>query len=373
MTALVVLAGIADVLLLAFTVWCLKQSRGPSASLRLRIFTALAVATLVGAFATGLYAVLSDGSTIGFQARLARVVPKAFVLSSMLLPLAAAAAAIAGKRLARSVEELADAATKIAGGERTANLPHGSGGEAQRLARALASMRRELEAKPYAAAFLRDAWHDLKTPVAALRATLEVLEDDADLDPNEARHFLGNMRRATDQLECRLLDLVTLARYETAALGPSNATSMSTVVTQAMARIEPLARAKSVSMGARARNPRMPALLARDRLRCDPAALARALDNLLENAVVATPGGAIQIAVDDTARDAVIVDIVNEPSSIPLDMRSRLFERAATSQRRGGSGLGLAIVRAAVEAHGGRIRFMEMGPPRVRVRIELPR
>ena len=51
-------------------------------------------------------------------------------------------------------------------------------------------------------------------------------------------------------------------------------------------------------------------------------------------------------------------------------MRRDLFERGAHAH---GSGLGLAIVRAAVEAHGGRVRFVEMGPPRVRVRLELPR
>jgi signal transduction histidine kinase len=54
-------------------------------------------------------------------------------------------------------------------------------------------------------------------------------------------------------------------------------------------------------------------------------------------------------------------------------VRRHLFERAVTSDGHKGSGLGLAIARAAVEAHGGRVRFVELGPPRVRVRIELPR
>jgi signal transduction histidine kinase len=77
----------------------------------------------------------------------------------------------------------------------------------------------------------------------------------------------------------------------------------------------------------------------------------------------------VDIAVKGEPK-AVVVDVVNEPSEIASCVRDRLFERATTSR---GSGLGLAIARAAIEAHGGRVRFVEMGPPRVRVRIELPR
>jgi signal transduction histidine kinase len=101
--------------------------------------------------------------------------------------------------------------------------------------------------------------------------------------------------------------------------------------------------------------------------------LSRAIGNLLENAVVAAPGGRVDIDVQGRGRDALVVDVCNEPSTVPPEVRARLFERASTARTRGGSGLGLAIARAAIEAHGGRIRFVELGPPRVRVRLELPR
>lgn len=371
MTGLALVTGVADAGLLGFTVFCLQRSRRRGASLRLRIFAAMAFSTLFGALVTGAFAVFAD-RTIGFEERAARVLPKAFLLSVTLLPIAAAAAAVVGRRLARSMEELTDAATRIADGHRVARLPRGNGGEAQRLARALTSMRRELEGMPYAAAFLRDAWHDLKTPVAALRATLEILEDDAFDDPRAARNFLKNFRKSTDQLDRRLADLVTLARYETAAIDASEPTSMRVVVDSAMARIEPLAEAKGVLL-ARVRRSSGGEERATDALRCNPDALTRALGNLLENAVHATPGGSIKVAVDDDARDTIVVDVINEPSEVPLDVRLNLFERCMTSRKSAGSGLGLAIVRAAVEAHGGQIRFVEMGPPRVHVRIELPR
>lgn len=336
-------------------------------SLRLRIFIALAAATMCGALATGLYAVFADANALGFTARLAKVTPKALALAALLLPAAALAAAYVGGRLSRPIEDLTEAATRIAEGHRTTTLPRGEGDEMRRLARALVSMRRELEGKPYAAAFLRDAWHDLKTPVAALQATLEVLDDDAFDDPAAARHFLVNLRRSTDQLERTLEDLVTLARFETASLSPDERTSMGNLVQDALERIEPLAEATNVAVssgGGRGEG---------DHLRCDSAAIGRALGNLLENAVTATPGGKVDIAVDVGGRDTIVVDVVNEPASVPPDARRRLFERAPKSKSGRGSGLGLAMVRAAVEAHGGTIRFLEMGPPRVRVRLELPR
>ncbi|CAN5925353.1 HAMP domain-containing sensor histidine kinase [soil metagenome] len=340
-----------------------------STSLRLRLFLALAAATMAGALATGLYAVFADVDHLGFVARLSKVTPKALALAALLLPAAAAGAAFVGRHLARPIEQLTEAATRIAEGHRSTALPRGEGDEMRRLARALVSMRRELEGKPYAAAFLRDAWHDLKTPVAALQATLEVLDDDAFDDPVAARGFLVNLRRSTDQLERTLADLVTLARFETASLRPDEPASMRELVHDAVERSLPLAEATKVHLsGPGARD-----ASARDRLRCDPSAIGRALANLLENAVSATPGGSVEIAVDVHDRDTIIVDVVNEPAHVPHEARGRLFERAPKSRAGRGSGLGLAMVRAAVEAHGGTIRFLELGPPRVRVRLELPR
>ncbi len=380
MRALLAVAALMDVAVVALTVQRAVRSWRRGFSLRLRLFLALAAATLTGALATGLYATAVDAETLGFAARFARVLPKGFVLASALLPLLAVAASWAGARLARPVEELSEAAARIAEGEPGAGgtLRSGRGAEAQKLARALTSMRREIADRPYAAAFLRDAWHDLKTPVAAITATLEVLEDGALEDRAAARRFLGNLRRSADQLDRRLQDLVTLARFETSALRVAEPTDLSALVESAVEALRPLAEARDVRLSlasVHSKDAQVPA---------DDAALSRAVGNLLENGIRASPGGTVSVRVEIVAGGrAVAIEVANEPASIPVGLRSRLFERAALAARPesdgtddgrgGGSGLGLAIARAAVEAHGGSIRFVELGPPRVAVRIELPR
>jgi signal transduction histidine kinase len=334
-------------------------------SLRFRLFVALAASTLAGALATGLYATAVDAETLGFAARLLRVAPKGLALASVLVPVAALVSAWIGGRLARSVEELSLAASRIAEGERSARVPPGDGNEARRLSRALVALRREVADKPYAAAALRDAWHDLKTPLAAICATLEVLEDGAVDDPAVARSFLENLRRSTAQLEARLEEVVTLARFETSALDAARPTGLRDLIGGAMHAMEPLASALHVEL--------QTGPLSDGRICCDEVALARALANLLENAVEASPGGFVRVDIDDRSARSLRVDVTNGPGEVPIELRGRLFERAATSGKAGGSGLGLAIARAAVEAHGGTVSFLELGPPRVAVRIELPR
>jgi two-component system sensor histidine kinase CreC len=371
----VVLAAVADVALFALVFVRLWRSRGRGVSTRMRLFGALASSVLLGALTTGLYAVAVDVRTIGFVPRLSSVAPKAFVLASGLLAVAAAVAAIAGRRLARSAEQLADAAGRIAEGQRWAPLPRTSNGEARRIARALVTLRGEVANRPYAAAFLRDAWHDLKTPLAAIRATLEVLEDGALDDPEAGRRFVANLSRSARELDRRLADLVTLARMETASLDREAPAPVEDLIARAIVQVAPLAAARGVALNEASRAGHR----AGTEVRCDALAIGRALANLLENAVDASPGGAVSVSVDAEAKDAVLVDVVNEPAAVPREMRGHLFERAVTAGRpgregkRNGSGLGLAIARAAIEAHGGRVSFVELGPPRVRVRVELPR
>jgi two-component system, OmpR family, sensor histidine kinase CreC len=333
-------------------------------SLRRRLFLALSGAALVGAFATGLFAVLVDPAAIGFAARVLSVAPKAVLLALGMVPPLLLAAHSLGKTLARPVEDVSDAALRIAQGD--APSPRGFHGvEARRIGLALASLRREVERQPRAAASLRDACHDLKNPLAALRASLEILEEGG-LSTEEATRFLASASRATRELERQLDARFTLARFESAALRPASSVSVQRLVEEAIREARPFADAQGVRLETALKGPsaRGQSLL------CDPTAVGRALTNLVHNACAATPRGAVSIVCDDRAPDSVVVDVLNEPAAVPRESRDRLFARGASPR---GTGLGLAIARAAVEAHGGKLTFVEWGPPRVRVRVELPR
>jgi signal transduction histidine kinase len=364
MTALLAVIAV-DAGFVFFVTQRLVRAQRTGMSLRMRLFGALSAAAIIGALITGLAAVGDDLMSGGGEHVVLRIAPKALIIASILVVLAAGAAAVVGRILAQPIEILIEAAKRIAEGERNAPLPHAGPREALDLARALTSMRRELEGRPYAAAFLRSAWHDLKTPVAAIRATTELLEDGALDEPEVARRFISNLRHSADQLERTLHDLVTLSRYETATLAPQESTAIGELVAAALERVRSLAEATHVALEVEPRGDPGP------RVRGDARALARAVGNLLENAVQASPGGVVRLAASRSGAHAV-VEITNAPGEVPSLIRPRLFEGAVTARRPGGSGLGLAIARAAVEAHGGRIRFLEFGPPKVRVRVDLP-
>ncbi|RYE94372.1 MAG: HAMP domain-containing protein, partial [Myxococcales bacterium] len=136
-----VIAGcaLADVLLVVVMAQRVRRARVEGASLRMRIFAALAIATLTGAFLTGTYVVAEEAWLTGVLPVAERIAPKAFVVGSVLLWLSAAGSSAVGRAMARSIEEITEAAGRIAEGELGAHLPRGQGLEARRLSKALAS------------------------------------------------------------------------------------------------------------------------------------------------------------------------------------------------------------------------------------------
>jgi two-component system, OmpR family, sensor histidine kinase CreC len=362
--AAVVVAALVDGLVGWSLFTRLARAHREGFSLRLRLFAALGGAAMVGALATGVYAVLVEPSAIGFAARLLSVAPKAFVLASGMFPALAFGTLKLGRVLAKPVEEITEVAVRVAQGE---SPGHGRprGMEARRIGLALASLDREVRSRPMTAATLRDAWHDMKNPLAAVRASLELLEEGG-LAPEDTARFLFNASAAAEELERQLEGLTTLGRFESGALHAPVSAPVGAIVRSVMERARPLAEARGTLLRVEHTSKKA----TRDRIPCDPGALARALANLVHNACVATPHGAVTITCDDTAPDSVVVDVANEPAAFPRAARERMFTRAASHT---GTGLGLAIARAAVEAQGGSVTFMEWGPPRVRVRLQMPR
>src|SRR5205823_11604117 len=106
------------------------------------------------------------------------------------------------------------AAGRVAAGERQAPLPEPRGREVRALTKALESMRRELEERHALETFVADLSHELKNPVAAIRASAEVLTEGAADEPETARRFARRIQESSDKLQQLTQDLLSLARLE---------------------------------------------------------------------------------------------------------------------------------------------------------------
>ncbi|HMJ10206.1 MAG TPA: ATP-binding protein [Polyangiaceae bacterium] len=298
--------------------------------------------------------------TVVMRAMLEDFAPTVLVISLVLGAAAAIAAAWIGRAIAAPIERLSEFSERLSTGERLAAPPLGSGREVTRLVRSIDSMRRQLEGRPFVETFAADLSHELKNPVAAIRASAEVLEESALEEPEQARRFVARIREATERIERLLGDLLSLARIE--ARGAED--------------FEP------VDLGKLARSSVEAQHEARDRVRLhtegdarvrgDPSWIARAINNLLDNALVhAEPGSPVRVNVSRYKGGVVLS--VQSRGEISKHVRQRLFRRFVTTRaNKGGSGLGLAIVRAVAEAHGGRVELTSAGPPDVEFWLWFP-
>jgi signal transduction histidine kinase len=286
--------------------------------------------------------------------------PVVVVISLVLGAAAAIAAALIGRAIARPIEGLSAFAERVSAGERVAAPPPPVGREVARLTRSIDSMRRQLEGRPFVETFAADLSHELKNPVAAIRASAEVLEEGAIDEPEEARRFVARIRESTLRIERLLGDLLSLARIEARGVETLDSVELGEIARVATDSLgENESRVQIQSDGD-------------TRVRGDESWLGRAIGNLLDNALFhSEPDEKVFLSVRREEGEVVIR--VKNQGVVPKHVRTRLFRRFVTTRAdRGGSGLGLAIVRAVAEAHGGRAELSEPGPPEVEFRIVLP-
>jgi len=204
------------------------------------------------------------------------------------------------------------------------------------------------------------AWvsHDLRTPLAGLRAMAEALEDRIIADPPTVAEYHRRIRVETDRMTQLVDDLFELSRINAGALRlVPTSVPLREVVSDALAGIAPLAARRRIHLVAA--DSGWPVVRAGER------EIARVVSNLLVNSVRYTPeDGTVQIAAGQE-RGGVWLAVSDTCGGIPDADLDRVFdvafrgERArtpGTSGAGGGGGLGLAIVRGLVEAHGGRVQ-----------------
>jgi signal transduction histidine kinase len=218
--------------------------------------------------------------------------------------------------------------------------------------RALEASRRELV-----------AWvsHDLRTPLAGLRAMAEALEDKVVIDPREVSQYHSQIRREVDRLTLMIDDLFELSRIHAGALRLSKRmVGLEDLVAEVVASAEPVARHKGVRLtGAAVRG--MPVFV-------DSAEMGRALRNLVTNAIRHTPSDGGVDVLAEVQSGLACVSVSDACGGIPPDDLPRVFdvafrgESARTPGPQEGAGLGLSIARGIVEAHSGQIAVRNAGP-----------
>lgn len=213
------------------------------------------------------------------------------------------------------------------------------------------------------------AWvsHDLRTPLAGIRAMAEALEDGVAEDPPR---YLARMIADVGRMSGMLDDLLALSRIHSGSLALSmQRASLADLVSEGLAAARPLASAGHVELAGRAKGP-VPALV-------DPRELSRALGNLVVNAIRHTPPDGTVVVEAHSEPGRAVISVADQCGGIAPEHLPRLFEpgwraTAARSPTPGeGAGLGLAIVRGIVEAHGGRVDVRNEGPG-CRFEVRLP-
>lgn len=211
------------------------------------------------------------------------------------------------------------------------------------------------------------AWisHDLRTPLAGLRAMAEALEDGMAADP--ARYH-RQIRTEVERLTAMVTDLFELSRIHAGALtlSPSRM-SVYDLVGDALSGADPLAREHGVRLVGEE--------VAAIPVEVDGKEMTRVLANLLVNAIRHTPADGTVAVAAERRDDAVVLSVTDGCGGIPDENLTRVFDTGwrGTEARTppAGAGLGLAIVRGIVEAHAGRAEVHNV-PGGCRFEVTLP-
>jgi len=219
--------------------------------------------------------------------------------------------------------------------------------------------------------FIADASHELRTPIATVRAYAELTASSTDVDT--IHRNVDRIGREAVRMGDLVEELLLLARLDAGAVAAEPAPAREPVDLTSLV-VEATVDARATAPGHR-----WTLQVLDDHplvVTGDPRQLRRAVTNLLANARTHTPSGTAVVVSLQRVGDVVRFVVSNDGPPIPADALPTLFDRftrgeASRSREQGTSGLGLAIVRAVVTAHGGGVRVASE-PGRTAFTVDLP-
>jgi signal transduction histidine kinase len=208
--------------------------------------------------------------------------------------------------------------------------------------------------------------HDLRTPLASLRAMTEAIDEGVVDDPATIRGYAAEMRRSVNSLSTLVDDLFELIQLDSALDGEATAT-LDEVVAQALDACGGTASEKGLHLET--------SLDGAHTTLCSPR-LSRVLQNLLQNAIRHTPSdGTVRLEARRLA-GALEVSVSDSGEGIPPESLTRVFEpfwRGDAARSGSGSGLGLTLSKRIVESLGGQIEVSSQPSRGSRFAVWMPR
>lgn len=200
--------------------------------------------------------------------------------------------------------------------------------------------------------FVSNASHELRTPIAAIRAATETLQRGAGEDPEARADFLARILEDSNRIELMVSEMLELSRLESRQTTLHVERVEPTVfLEQLKERFEPLASQTSINILVNVAD-------GTPHFSADPPRLEQVFSNLISNAIKAMPdGGAIELFASQEGSNVQFLVKDGGPGIQPVHL-PHIFERfykVDSSRSDGGTGLGLAISRHIVEIHGGEI------------------
>jgi two-component system sensor histidine kinase CreC len=249
--------------------------------------------------------------------------------------------------LTYSLRKLQGYVTKVEAGEK-AVLPKFGKNEIGTLGRALDAMRNKLEGKEYVEELMHTLTHELKSPIAAIQSSAELLREE--MPAAEREHFLNNILEQNTRQKLLIDKLLALVKVEKQQkLDHVTSVNLRELITQVITDFSSKLQGKSI---------RLDSQIEEITIQGDSLLLRQAIGNLVDNAIDFTPSGStISISARQLDGTATIL-ITDKGDGIPEYAKDRLFERFYSLPRQDGlksTGLGLPFVREVMILHRGTV------------------
>ncbi|WP_406494353.1 HAMP domain-containing histidine kinase [Streptomyces sp. NBC_01604] len=275
-------------------------------------------------------------------------------LAVIVLAAAAAIGAFAARRITAPLRELNGMASKFSDGDLTARSPVTGPPETQTLARTLNQGAERLDTLVASQRiFVADASHQLRTPLTALRLSLDNIADG--VDDEFVREDVEQATAEVVRMSRLVNGLLVLARAE-AKVTAAEPLSLPDIVDERLAVWRPAADERGVTVALRGSADGRLLVLS------SPGALDQVLDNVLSNALEVSPdGGTITVRMEQQGEE-VVLSVLDEGPGMSDPEKARAFDRFWRGQGltgRSGSGLGLAVVKQLVTDDGGTVTLRD--------------